>query len=277
MGPQTGERFAGYLLEEVTAQEDSATVYRARHPYGEELVSIRIFHPGVTDEDELRRALAGDRRSTSIQHPHLLRVLDSGQEGEWPFQVAQYVDGPTLRALITEQERLGPGVAATIVGQVAEALDAAHGVQVIHRDVAPENILVAGSLAAPHAYLANFGRARDRNRSRVTQIGTFVGLSHYVSPEAVMGTGDLDPRADVYSLGCVLFECLTGAVPFPSDNWLTGILARTSQPVPSVLDAAPGLDPGWDVVVGQATAIDPDDRFQTAGELGLAARRLAAA
>jgi serine/threonine protein kinase len=275
MEPRIGELFDDYLLMEITAEEDSVTVYRAVELGGEDAVSVHVFKPTATDEDELARSLSGDRQATAIQHPHVLRVIETGQEGEWPFLVTQYVRGPTLRAVISEQGRLDPKLAATIVAQVADALDAAHGLQLIHRDVAPENILVGGSLEEPHAYLTGFARSHDRNLSRVTQIGTFAGVSSYVSPEAVIDTADLDSRADVYSLGCVLYECLTGSVPFPADSWIMGILARTSDAVPSVLDAVPELDPRWGEVIGAATAIDPDERFQTARELGVAARELA--
>ena len=267
--PRSGERFAAYLLEDVAGEGRLATVYRARDAEGR-TVAVKIFRPGAMDDLELARRFSGEVRAGAIRHPHVVHVHDAGEEDGRHYLVVQYVSGPTLRALLQRHGRLEPAFAATVVAQIAEALDAAHAAGRVHRDVKPENVLLEEDLDRPHAYLSDFTLSRDPNEDSATQIGTFAGFSPYVAPEIIMATEELDGRADVYSLGCVLFECLAGTVPFPGDD-VHAILTRTSTPAPSVLEVAEGLDPRWDEVLGRALAIERDDRFATAGELGRAA------
>jgi serine/threonine protein kinase len=267
--PRVGERFGGYLLEELAGEGSLATVYRARGAGGE-TVALKIFRQGAMDDLELCRRLAAEVRAGAIRHPHVVHVEDAGEADERPYLVIQYVSGPTLRALLRRHGRLDPASAATIVAQIADALDAAHAAGRVHRDVKPENILLERDLERPHAYLSDFTLSRDPAEDAATQIGTFAGFSAYVAPEIIMATDELDGRADVYSLGCVLFECLAGRVPFPGDD-VHAILTRTSTPTPSVLDVADGLDPRWDEILARALAIEREERFATAGELGRAA------
>jgi len=274
--PEIGERFAGYVLEELVGDGELSVVYRARHPFGEETVALKIFREDAAEELEVQRRFSGNVQARLISHPHVIRILDAGEEGGRPFLVTQFVGGPTVRQAIVEQGRLEPALAATVVGQVSEALDTAHAVGIVHRNVAPESIVLAPDLAHPHAYLSDFALSRDPMTDRVTQIGTIVGSGACGAPEIVIGTHDPDARADVYSLACVLFECLSGRVPFPADKSIMGILARTSQPPPSILEAAPDLDPRWEGLLIEAMATEPDDRTSTTGELGRAALAVAA-
>jgi serine/threonine protein kinase len=177
--------------------------------------------------------------------------------------------------VIAERGRLDGALAAAIVAQVAGALDAAHEEGVVHRGVSCENISLDPDLARPHAYLSDLSLSRGGSRDRMTQVGVLFGLTPYAAPEVVTGVRELDGRADIYSLGCVLFESLAGRLPFPEANPLLGILARTSQPPPSVLEAAPGIDPRWEHVLATAMATGPGDRYGTAGELGRAAQEIA--
>jgi len=274
-GLEIGERFAGYVLEEVVGDGELSIVYRARHPFGEETVALKVFRDDAADELDVRRRFADDVHARRIAHPHVIRVLDAGEEGGRSFLVTQFVGGPTLRQVIADLGRLEPALAATVAGQVSEALDTAHATGLVHRNVAPENIVLAPDLTHAHAYLSDFALSRGAVKDRVTQIGTMIGSGACVSPEMVIGTQDPDARADVYSLACVLFECLSGRLAFPAENEVMGIFARISQPPPSILEAAPDLDPRWEGVLTEAMATDPDDRTSTAGELGRAARAVA--
>lgn len=268
--PQAGERFAGYLLEEVAGEGLLATVYRARSDEGE-LRALKIFRPDATDGLELLRRISGEQHAIAIRHPHVVHVHKAGEEGGRPFLVRQYVDGPSLRELLDERGRLEPALAAIVTAQVAGALDAAHAFGRVHRAVNPDNILLQADLDRPHAYLSDFTMSRAPAEDNATQIGMVAGVGPYVAPEAIIGTGEPDGRSDVYSLACVLFECLTGSIPFPAEDTVMAIFARTSQPAPSVVAVAPQLDSRWHEILERGLATEPGDRYASAGDLGRAA------
>jgi hypothetical protein len=163
--------------------------------------------------------------------------------------------------------------AAAIVAQVGQALDAAHACGLVHRDVKPANILVSriGGGGSEHVYLSDFGISRHIDGSQaLTGTGAFLGTIDYVAPEQARGER-VDARTDVYSLGCVLFHAITGTVPFPLENDLAKLYAHDTHPPPSALERAAGIPPAFEGVLARAMAKAPDDRFQSAGDLGRAA------
>src|SRR5213079_2251843 len=183
-----------------------------------------------------------------------------------------YVEGSDVRQLLLREGRLEPERAVSLVGQVASALDAAGRAGLVHRDVKPGNILVATGAEGEHAYICDFGLARHVSSvSSLTGERGFIGTIDYVPPEQIEG-GEIDGRADVYSLGCLLFECLAGTPPFARDSELSVVFAHLNEPPPRLSDERPDLPEAFDAVFATALAKSPDDRYDTCGELAQAAR-----
>jgi serine/threonine protein kinase len=185
----------------------------------------------------------------------------------------RFVQGPELRRIIERDGPLSPSRAVTLIAQVADALDAAHAMGLVHRDIKPANILVVSGPSADHAYLTDFGLTKLAGESTgLTQAGQFVGTPGYVAPEQIQGKG-VDHRADVYALGCVLYDCLTGVVPYPRDSTMASLWAHVHEPPPKISEQRPSLPAALDAVIAKALAKDPKDRYQTAGGLAVAARK----
>src|ERR1700742_4938321 len=179
------------------------------------------------------------------------------------------VEGRDLRRLLAEAGPLDPARAVDLLGRLADGLDAAHAGGLIHRDIKPANVLLEGE----HAFLSDFGLARTSSGSdETTQVGGLVGTVDYLAPELVDG-GAATVASDVYALGCVLFQMLTGSVPFPADGLVAKLNARVRGDVPPPSELRPALPQGFDAALGRALARDPARRPQTAGELAADARR----
>jgi len=223
--------------------------------------------PGVLD-----RFLREIRAVARLRHPNIVAAYSALRLGESVVFAMEYVDGLDLRALLRRDGRLEPERAVAIVEQVAGALDTAHAEGLVHRDVKPGNILVRSDADGEHAFICDFGLARHvASVSSLTGDRGFVGTIDYVPPEQIEG-GSIDARADVYSLGCVLFECLAGVRPFERDSELSVVFAHLNEPPPALTDARPELPAAFDVVFATALAKDPDARYQSCGELARAAR-----
>ena len=200
-------------------------------------------------------------------------TLAAGEAEDGRLYLAmEYVDGSDLREVLRREGTLEPPRAIDLVGQVGEALDAAHEAGLVHRDVKPGNVLVAERADGEHAYVCDFGLARHVSSvSSLTGDRGFVGTIDYVPPEQIAG-GEIDRRADVYSLGCVLFECLAGSRPFERDSELSVVFAHLNEPPPRLSDFRPELPQAFDDVFATALAKSPDERYATCGELVAAAR-----
>jgi hypothetical protein len=208
--------------------------------------------------------------AASLDHPHVVPVYAAGEHEGVLYIAMRLVDGVDLRALIRAEGRLQPERASRIAAQVAAALGAAHERGLVYRDVKPANVLVAGGEGAEHAYLTDFGLVkRSASESGLTAAGEWVGTLDYVAPEQLRGDS-VDGRADLYSLGCLLFEALTGRVPFPRENELGTLWAHISDPPPDASEVAPGVPPELAAVARRAMAKLPDQRYGTADELRLA-------
>ena len=197
------------------------------------------------------------------------------------YLVMRYVDGLDLREILRREGALSADRAVSLVAQIASALDSAHALGLVHRDVKPGNVLVGQTDAGEHAYLCDFGLARHlASVESLTGERAFVGTIAYISPEQIQGAA-IDGRADVYSLGCLLFECLTGQAPFERESEVATVYAHMNEPPPRAGDVRPGIPAGFDDVVARALAKAPDDRYASCGELarggrGRAPRRAAA-
>jgi YVTN family beta-propeller protein len=243
-------------------------VYRATQLSLERPVALKAIAPELAGDATFRERFKRESRiAASIEHPNVIPVYEAGEGEGMLYLIMRYVEGTDLRALIDAEGGLPPERAARIVGQVAAALAAAHRRELIHRDVKPANVLIDAGGERDHAYLTDFGIARHAAAtSGLTRTGSVIGTLDYLAPERIQDQGG-DGRADVYALGCVLFEALTGTLPFARDNDVAKMYAHLSAPVPSVRETAPEVPEELDALARRAMAKDPDDRFATATEM----------
>jgi serine/threonine-protein kinase len=247
-------------------------VYRATHLRLQRVDALKVITPELADELEFRSRFERESRAAAnIDHPNVIPIYAAGEEEGLLYIAMRFVEGTDLRAMMRQEGRIEPRRAAEIVMAVAAALDVAHEHGLVHRDVKPANVLLSRQRAIERVYLTDFGLAKAITAPEgETKTGVFLGTTDYVSPEQVMGAR-LDARSDVYSLGATLFHMLTGRVPYPAEFAPAKLVAHTRDPVPSVLDLAPRLPSEFDAVIGRAMAKLPDERFQSAGDLGRAA------
>ena len=234
-----GRPFAGYRIEAVAGRGGMGVVYRAVQEGLERPVALKLIAPELARDPEFRaRFVRESRLAASLDHPHVIPVYEAGEEDGSLFIAMRWVEGPDLRELVVERGPLAPAAAAALVAQVAGALDAAHARGLVHRDVKPANVLLAGDADAPHAYLSDFGLARgEESVDRLTRTGgSVLGTAAYSSPEQIEG-GVLDGRADVYALACVLFFALTGRPPFRRDTELATAWAQVHDQPPTLRSA----------------------------------------
>jgi len=252
-----GEQFGPYRIESVLGHGGMGTVYLATHARLERKVALKTIAPALADDPDFRtRFLRESRLAASLDHPHVIPIYDADEVDGVLYLAMRYVDGPSLQALISEGA-LTPGDTLRVTEQIGGALDAAHAADLIHRDLKPANILV--SEADGHAYLCDFGLAKRTSSRAMTHAGSFLGTVDYCSPEQIRGE-QLDGRADVYSLGCVVFHCLSGRPPYPRDSEIAVLQAHLNEPPPT-------LSPELDGVFARAMAKDREDRYPTATAL----------
>ena len=211
-----GSEFAGYRVEALIGRGGMGAVYRAEEQGLGRKVALKVIASELAEDNRFReRFLRESRVAASLDHPHIVPIFQAGDEDGVLFLAMRYVDGTDLAQLISREGALDPARAISLLEQVAEALDAAHEKGLVHRDVKPSNVLIAVAGGKEHCYLADFGLTkRTGSLSGVSAPGDVVGTLEYVAPEQITGD-DVDARADVYSLACVLYECLTGTSPFP--------------------------------------------------------------
>jgi tRNA A-37 threonylcarbamoyl transferase component Bud32 len=264
-----GTVFAGCRVEEVIGQGDMGVVYRAEELALQRRVALKLILPEHSQDDRFRERFRRESKvAASIDHPNVIPILEAGDENGVLFISMRLVEGTDLRALIAAEGRVAPLRAARIVRQVGAALDAAHARGLVHRDVKPANVLLA---RADHVYLSDFGLAkREEEPGGLTRKGSIVARAEYVAPEQII-EDRVDALTDVYALGCLLYEALTGEAPF--EGWTEGpaIMAHVNAPPPSPLERRPDLPPRLDEVVRRAMAKQPSERYPSAGDLGQAA------
>jgi len=270
---RTGDVIAGFRIESLVGQGAVGAVYLAEDEGGRR-VALKLLIPELAwDERFRRRFLRESEVAAGLDHPHIVPTVASGEDDGRLFLATTYVEGSDLRDILRREGRLDAERALDVVGQVAEALDAAHQAGLVHRDVKPGNILVAQTDESEHAYVCDFGLARHVSSvSSLTGDRGFVGTIDYVSPEQIQG-GPIDGRADVYSLGCVLFECLSGAAPFDGESELTVVFNHLNEQPPRLSDHRADLPHEFDDVFATALAKSPHDRYSTPRELVAAAQR----
>jgi sugar lactone lactonase YvrE len=264
-----GSTVAGCRIEAVIGRGGMGLVYRATQLSLERAVALKAIAPELADDATFRERFKRESRiAASIEHPNVIPVYDSGEAEGVLYLTMRYVDGTDLRALIRREGGLEPARAARLVAQVASGLAAAHRRGLVHRDVKPANVLVAADDGRDHAYVTDFGIARHvAATSGLTRTGAVVGTLDYLAPERMQGEGGDDASADVYALGCVLYETLTGCVPYPRDNEVAKMYAHLNAPVPVVRELAPDAPRDFDEIVRCAMAKQPSERFPSAAAL----------
>lgn len=270
---RAGTTIAGFRVESLLGEGAMGTVYLADETASGRRVALKLLAPELATDERFRaRFLRETELAASLDDPHVVPTLASGEEDETLYLAMAYVDGADLRKLLRSEGRFEPERAIALISQVASALDAAHAAGLVHRDVKPANILVERTDGDETAYICDFGLARHvTSVSSLTSDRGFVGTIDYVPPEQVEG-GTVDGRADVYSLGCVLFECLTGERPFDRESELSVLFAHLNDPPPQATDRRPELPAAFDALFETALAKSPDNRYSTCGELARAAR-----
>jgi hypothetical protein len=276
--PRVGTTFAGYRIERVLGRGGMSVVYLAEHPRLKSAVALKLLAPALAEDEAFRERLIRESRlAASLNHPNVVPVYDTGEEEGVLFISMRYVDGPDLRALLQGGPLLLDQT-VHVVAQIGAALDAAHARGLVHRDVKPANVLVEPATGDPpgHVFVSDFGLTKHADaRSGVTASGQFVGTIDYMAPEQIQGR-QLDGRADVYGLGCVLYECLTGRPPFRGENEVAVIWSHMRDDPPWPTDVDRHLPRAFDAVVERALAKSPHDRYPTAGELAADAAAAAA-
>ena len=260
-----GSTLAGYRVESLIGRGGMGEVYCARHLHLDRRVALKILAPALADNDDFRRRFVRESRAAaSLRHPNIVTVYDAGEVEGRLYIAMQLVDGTDLATLLRRHGRLEAGTTLWLLAQVASALDAAHAHGLIHRDVKPGNVMIDEEAA----YLADFGLTKRTTVSErgSTSGGRFLGTIDYAAPEQIAGR-ELDARTDLYALGCVLYQCLTGSVPFPRESEIAVLYAHVHDPPPIVTSRRPDLPSAIDGVVERALAKAKEDRQPSCGVL----------
>jgi serine/threonine-protein kinase len=264
--PTVGSIFAGHRIEAVAGRGGMGVVFRATDLALERPVALKLIASHAAEDPVFRARFEHEcRAAAAIDHPHAVEVFHAGEEDGVLYVTMRFVEGTDLGALLAGGQPLEPVRAATLIAQVAGALDVAHSHGLVHRDVKPTNVLIARRNGGEHAFLTDFGLTKRREADEgLTRPGFAMGTADYMAPEQARGD-DVDGRADVYALACVLYKSLTGTAPFDRESDLEKMVAHLKDPAPSLRDARPELPIALDAAVQHALAKDREDRPATAG------------
>jgi predicted Ser/Thr protein kinase len=268
LAPGLGEQFGAYAIESLLGRGGMGTVYLATHERLQRKVALKVIAPELAEDDDFRtRFLRESQLAASLDHPNVIPIYDADEVDGVLYLAMRYVDGPSLRDRIRGSGRLPPEQTRLLARQIGGALDAAHARGLVHRDVKPANIL----LARPddHAYLCDFGLAKRTSSRGSTRTGSFLGSVDYCAPEQIQGLA-LDGRADVYSLGCVLYHSLAGQPPYERDSEFAVLHAHLEAPPPRVSELRDDVPAELDRVLATAMAKTPEERYASAGALAAA-------
>jgi eukaryotic-like serine/threonine-protein kinase len=261
IGTLIGHRFR---LEERIGSGGMSSVYRAFDPTLERLVAIKLMHRDISsDPAQLERFRREARAVAQLNHPHVVTVIDAGEDDGTPYIVFEHVEGETLKDRIRRHGRLPVAEAVAYAIEIGRALECAHSHRLVHRDVKPQNVLID---ADGRAKVTDFGIARSLEASGLTAPGRVLGTTDYVSPEQALGH-EVTEQSDIYSLGIVLYEMLTGEVPYRADTQVAVAMKHVREPLPDVQRRRPEISAALAAVVERATAKETQNRYATADEL----------
>lgn len=260
---QQGATLAGYRIESIAGIGGMGVVYRATQLSLDRPVALKVLSSTLVGNRSFRERFRREgRHAAALEHPNIIPVYEAGESNGLMFIAMRLVDGPTLADLMHKHEVTGRDT-LRIIGAIASALDAAHDAGLVHRDVKPQNILLT---SGGHPYLADFGITKGSAAGGLTRTGDFVGSLSYVAPEQMDGA-DVGPASDIYSLAAVLFQCLTGALPYERETDAALMHAHLFAPPPTVSDLGPGIPSELDEVFARGLAKGPAERYETGGEM----------
>ncbi len=254
-----------YEIEREIGKGGNARIYLARKPQGHP-VALKVLHPELLVSVAADRFLREIKLASQLDHPHIAKLLDSGERDWVVYYVMTYVEGATLRELLTQTGRMSIAETLRLASDLLDALDHAHAHGIIHRDVKPENVV----MSPIGAVLLDFGIARAvwaSGSDRLTRSGIAVGTSTYMSPEQITALQELDRRSDLYSLACVLFECLAGQPPFTHRNEAMVLQLHLTQPAPDIRSLRPEIPIELASGIARALAKTPEERWQSAAAM----------
>ncbi len=262
--------FGRYRLIAEIGKGGMGKVYRAHDTLLDRSVAIKVLAPEMATQPGFAQRFRREASTAArLTEPHIVPIHDAGEVDGQLYLVMPIIDGTDVQTLLRRDGPMSPDRAVAVVEQLGAALEAAHAAGLVHRDVKPSNALVTGN---NFVYLIDFGIAHEANATRMTSTGKMVGTLAYMSPER-LSSGIGDARGDVYALACVLYECLTGATPYPGDSLEQQIAGHLMMDPPRPSEHGPGVPVGLDQVIAAGMAKRPEQRFQSAGELAAAARR----
>jgi serine/threonine-protein kinase len=266
LDPTTGRpsQIAGYRIERVAGRGGMGVVYRATHMHLGRTVALKLLNPELAASEEFReRFVRESRAAAELEHPNIVPVYDAGEVEGRLYLAMKFVEGTDLAQLLEEETKLSADRTMPLMEQLASALDTAHDHGLIHRDVKPANALLEGD----RLYLTDFGLTRRVDSTRpLTATGRAVGTAAYLAPEQIRGEA-LDRRVDVYALGCVLYQCLSGEPPYLRDTDMLIMWAHVGAEPPSLSTDVAGLPSAVDRVIKKALAKSREDRYDTCGQL----------
>ena len=251
-----------YEVEVEIGRGGAARVFRATNQAGQ-LVALKILRPELVVTVTADRFLREIQIVQKLDHPKIGRLIDSGTSDWLVFYAMPFVDGPSLHLVLSQRGKISPDDATRVARDLLDALAHAHQRGIVHRDVKPDNILISSA----GTVLVDFGISRAielAGTDRLTKSGMAIGTSRYMSPEQIMGATIVDPRSDLYSVGCVLFECLAGRPPYQHPNELAIHERQRTAPIPDVSQLVPGVPPGLALAITRALAKVPEDRWDSA-------------
>ena len=268
-GSRVGSWFGPYRLTRLLGRGGMGEVYEAEDTRKGRIVALKLISPEFSDDPMFRARMQREAGAAGrLTEPHVVPIHDYGEINDQLYLDMRLIDGANLAAVLKRTGPMSPPRAVAIVRQVAAALDAAHANGVTHRDVKPENILITGD---DFAYLVDFGIARAGTDPGLTQAGMALGTYKYMAPER-FSDNEVTYRSDIYSLACVLGECLTGTPPYRADSIERLVHAHLMEPAPRPSQLRPGRVPAaLDQVVAKGMAKNPEDRYRSAGDLANAA------
>ncbi|MBV8955178.1 MAG: serine/threonine protein kinase, partial [Solirubrobacterales bacterium] len=264
---ERGSVIGGYRIDELISRGGMGVVYRATNVALNRIYALKVLAPDLAEDDAFRERFKREMRvAASISHPNVVAIHYAGEQDGLLFFVMDYVVGTDLRDLLKRSGAFEPERAVDILEQLSAALDAAHERGLVHRDVKPANVLLTVRDGQEHAYLTDFGVAkRFDTMGGLTAQGAVVGTVDYMSPEQITGTRT-DARTDVYALGCVFFQMLTGKVPYERENSVAKLFAHVHEPPPPLQDEISTPYPTFSEVLHKAMAKEPAERYLSAGD-----------
>jgi serine/threonine protein kinase len=265
-----GSEVAGYRIESIIGRGGMAVVYRAEDTRLGRKVALKVLAPALSDEERFQQRFVQESRlAASLDHPNIIPIYEAGNADGRLFIAMRYVVGHDMKVALAANSPMGPSRTLRLFEQIGDALDAAHERGLVHRDVKPGNVLLTSFHENDdHVYLTDFGLTKRASSltGGLTGTGHFLGTIDYVAPEQIAGK-QVDARTDIYALGCVLYECLTGRVPFPRDDDAATLWAHLVDVPPPVSAARTDTSPSVDAVVAKALAKAPQDRYSSCHEL----------